>query len=205
MQGDLYEGHEGEIAHTPGLTPPFGGALAVSTSTSGGNALGRWDHTFSPHSDTSLQVYLDRNQRNSIIEGETVDTADIDFQHHIGWGSRQDFVWGVGYRYTAYATTGSLTVSFNPASQSLHLFTSFVQDEITLKPDRLSLTIGAKVEHNDFSGFEFQPSARIAWNVTKDDMLWAGYYRAPRTPSPADSVLSVGLPAFPVPFGLPIF
>src|SRR5260370_678165 len=47
MQGDLYEGHEGEIAHTPDLTPPFGAALAVSTSTSAATPSWRWYHTFS--------------------------------------------------------------------------------------------------------------------------------------------------------------
>ncbi len=204
VQGDLYEGSEGEITDTVALTPPFGEVLAVSTSVSGGNVLGRWNHTFSPHSDTSLQVYFDRTKRKNIAEGETVNTTDIDFQHHIGWGSRQDFVWGVGYRYLTYATTGSLDVSFNPASAGRELFTSFLQDEITLKPDRLYLTIGTKLEHNDFSGFEFQPSARIAWNVNKDHMLWAGYSRARRTPSPADRGLKVGLVAFPGPGGLPV-
>jgi len=204
VQGDLYEGSEGETANIATLTPPFGQVLTVSTSVSGGNVLGRWNHTFSPHSDTSLQIYLDRTKRNSILEGEAVNTFDMDFQHHIGWGSRQDFVWGAGYRYISYATTGSLTVSFNPASQDLELFSSFVQDEITLKPERLYLTIGTKLEHNDFSGFEFQPSARIAWNLNKADTLWAGYSRARRTPSPSDRGLRIGFAAFPGPGGLPV-
>lgn len=203
-QGDWYEGHEGEIASTVSLAPPFGAVLPVSTSVSGGNVLGRWDHTFSPHSDTSLQVYFDRANRNSSIYKEEVNTLDVDFQHHIGWGSRQDLVWGLGYRYISYATTGSLTVSFNPASRGVQLFTSFLQDEITLRPDRLFLTIGAKFEHNDFSGFEFQPSARIAWNIYKSNMVWASYSRARRTPSPSERGLNVGLAAFPGPGGLPV-
>jgi iron complex outermembrane receptor protein len=204
VQGDLYEGHKGEIDSSPELTPPFGEVFPVSTSVNGGNVLGRWGHIFSHHSDTSLEVYFDRADRNSVVEGEKINTFDIDFQHHIGWGSRQDFVWGVGYRHVSYATTGSLDVSFTPASQSLQLFTSFLQDEITLKPDRLSLTIGAKLERDYFSGFEFLPSARVAWNVTKDDMLWAGYSRARRIPSPSDKGLRVGLAAFPGPGGLPV-
>jgi len=204
VQGDLYEGHDGELANTVLLTPPFSEVLATSTSTSGGNLLGRWDHTFSPHSDTSLQVYFDRTQRNGVIEGERVNTADIDFQHHIGWGSRQDFVWGVGYRYISYDTRGSLEVSFNPASRGLQLFSSFVQDEITLKPDRLYLTVGAKLEHNDFTGFEFQPSTRIAWTASEKNMFWAAYSRARRTPSPVDRGIAARFAAFPGPGGLPI-
>jgi iron complex outermembrane recepter protein len=204
VQGDLYKGSEGEIDNTPALTPPFASMLDVRTSVSGENILGRWNHSFSPHSDMTLQVYFDQAERNSVLETETVDTTDIDFQHHFERGSRQDFVWGVGYRHFSYAATGGLQVSFNPVSEGHQLFSTFVQDEITLKPDRLYLTIGAKFEHNDFSGFEFQPDVRITGNLTKNQMLWAGYSRARRTPSPADRGLRVGLAAFPGPGVLPV-
>ena len=204
VQGDLYEGHEGKIANAVALTPPFGGVLTVPASVAGGNVLGRWNHTFSAHSDTSLQVYFDRAERDSIPEEEGINTTDIDFQHHFSWGSRHDFVWGVGYRHFSYATTGSLLVSFTPSSQGANLFTSFLQDEITLKPNRLYLTIGTKLEHNDFSGFEIQPSARLAWNVSNIHTLWVGYSRARRTPAPADRGLRIGLAAFPGPGGLPV-
>jgi len=204
IQGDLFEGGEGEIANSVALTPPFDQTLSVSTNISGGNVLGRWNHTFSPHSDTSVQAYFDRNKRSDVLESETVDTIDLDFQHHIAWGSRQDFVWGAGYRHISYSTIGSLTLFFTPASQRLNLFTSFVQDEIALKPNRLYLTLGIKLEHNDFSGFEFQPSARLAWNVGKNHTLWTGYSRARRTPSPSDRGLGIGLTAFPGMGGFPV-
>ena len=204
VQGDLYDGREEEVVNLAALTPPFGETLTVSTKLSGGNVLGRWKHTFSPHSDTSLQVYFDRTERDAIIAGETVNTFDIDFQHHIGWGRRQDFVWGAGYRFFSYGTTPHLDLSFNPTSANKQLFTSFVQDEIMLKPDRVYLTMGAKFEHNDFSGFEFQPSARISWSVTNKQNLWAGYSRARRTPSPSDTGIRINIAAFPGPGGLPV-
>jgi iron complex outermembrane receptor protein len=204
VQGDIYKGTGGAVINIFALTPPFGQTLAARISVDGGNVLGRWNHTFSPKSDTSLQMYFDRAKRDRVIEEEGVSTFDVDFQHHLGWGSRQDVVWGLGYRYISYATTGSLTASFNPASQRLQLFTSFVQNEIALKPDRLFLTIGAKLEHNDFSGFEFQPSARMAWSLSKKYMLWAGYSRARRTPAPTDRGINFSLGAFPGPGGLPV-
>jgi iron complex outermembrane receptor protein len=204
VQGDLYEGSEGASIKTFILTPPFTEALVSSADLAGGNLLGRWNHTFSPKSDTSLQIYFDSAKGNRVLAKEKVDTFDIDFQHHVGWGSRQDFVWGVGYRHFSYSTAGSATASLNPASQVCQLFTFFAQDEITLKPDSLYLTLGAKLEHNGFSGFEFQPSVRIAWNVTEKAMLWAGYSRARRTPSPADRGVNLNIAAFPGPGGLPL-
>ena len=204
VQGDMYKGNEGEVVNIVALTPPYGETLADRINVSGGNILGRWNHTFSPSSDTTLQIYYDQTDRSRMIENEDVHTFDIDFQNHIAWGRRQDFVWGVGYRYFSYVTVGSLTASFNPPSGDKNLFTTFVQDEIALTPDRLYLTLGAKVEHNDFTGFVFQPSARIAWNVSKNNMLWAGYSRARRTPSPVDRGVNFSVSAFPGPGGIPI-
>jgi iron complex outermembrane receptor protein len=59
----------------------------------------------------------------------------------------------------------------------------FVQDEVALQPDRLSLTFGTKIEHNDFTGWEVQPSARLAWTPHPRHTLWASVSRAVRTPS----------------------
>jgi hypothetical protein len=50
------------------------------------------------------------------------------------------------------------TFAFLPARRDLHLYSGFLQDQITLLRDRLFLTLGSKFEHNSFSGFEFQPT-----------------------------------------------
>jgi iron complex outermembrane receptor protein len=63
----------------------------------------------------------------------------------------------------------------------------------------LYFTLGTKVEHNDFTHFEFEPSARLQWNVTPKQMLWAAVSRAVRTPSIGERSLyePTGLPVFP--------
>jgi len=85
----------------------------------------------------------------------------------------------------------------------LQLFSGFVQDEITLAPERLKFTIGTKLEHNDFSGWEVQPSARLAWTPTTNQILWAAVSRAVRSPSRIDS--DFVLPSPPVPPGATTF
>jgi iron complex outermembrane recepter protein len=55
------------------------------------------------------------------------------------------------------------------------------QDEIALVKDRLHLTIGTKIEHNDYTGFEFQPSGRLAWKLSQKQTLWAAISRSPNT------------------------
>jgi len=42
------------------------------------------------------------------------------------------------------------------------MFFRFVQDKITLASDEWYLTLGSKVEHNDYTGFEVSPT-RAEW------------------------------------------
>jgi iron complex outermembrane receptor protein len=72
---------------------------------------------------------------------------------------------------------------FNPNHTDYQLFNGFVQDEVTLIPERLKLTLGTKLEHNDFTGFEVEPSGRISWTPTIHQTVWAAVSRALRTPS----------------------
>ena len=73
----------------------------------------------------------------------------------------------------------------------------FAQDAISIAPNRLELILGTKLEHNDYTGFEYQPSARLAWTPAASQTLWAAASRAVRTPSRIDRDLFV--PARPPP------
>jgi len=61
-----------------------------------------------------------------------------------------------------------------------------------------------KFEHNDFTGFEWQPSARLQWTGDARESAWASVSRAVRTPSELENSLTVitGVippPALPIP------
>ena len=99
-------------------------------------------------SQTTLQVYFDRTNRGDATYGEGRNTFDVDFHHHIAWGRRQDFVWGLGFRATSDDIRGTFRVMFNPARETDLLYSSFVQDEIAVIPGSLYLTLGARFEHN---------------------------------------------------------
>ena len=80
-------------------------------------------------------------------------------------------------------TDGGFAVSFPPSPhRHPQLFSVFVQDQITLVEDTLSLTLGSKFEHNDHTGFEVQPTARFLWTPAKPHSAWAAASRAVRTP-----------------------
>jgi len=174
FQGDGYDGAIDQLVN---------GEIGVS----GGNLLGRWSHTFSEQSDLKVQLYYDRTHRHlPLTFAEDLNTFDFDLQHRFPFGERQDIVWGLNYRLYDDRVQNTPNFAFLPARLSFQLFSAFVQDEFTLVPERLRLTLGSKFEHNDFSGFEFQPSGRLSWTVTSRQTLWAAISRAVRTPSRID-------------------
>jgi iron complex outermembrane receptor protein len=202
--GEVYEGNAGEMATTPlSLAPPVTATVALRDRYSGWNLLTRWNRTLSSRSGTSLQVYFDRTSRDDSTYGIGLNTFDIDFQHHVLLGPRQDIVWGLGYRLSSDDTGKTLRVAFTPQDCTTQLFSSFVQDEITLQPDRLHLSLGARAEHNIHTGFDFQPSVRLAWTLDSKNMVWGAASMADRTPSRIDTSLRINYAAVPGP-GMPI-
>jgi len=205
IEGDAQSGNNGEITSSIiSISPPVNGLLHLRERNSGWDLLSRWNHVVSPHSETSLQVYFDRSTRGDPTYGFGINTLDFDFQHHIAWGSRQDFVWGLGYRMSSDATVMTPRISFTPASRTTRLFSSFIQDEITVIPERLAVSMGTKLEHNGDTGFGLQPGARIAWTPDDRNTIWAAISQAQRTPSRGDTRIRVNLGVLPGPNNLPI-
>ena len=202
LLGDLYTGNEGAtIVHIVSIDPPVTDDLDSRFWTSGGDILSRWNHVFSSRSDTMLQFYFDRYHRGGPEAHEDRNTIDLEFNHHLAAGPRQDIVWGAGFRRTRDHTEGTVDQAFNPLSATLDLFNLFAQDTITLKPDRLYLTVGTKLEHYTYGGFGVQPSARLAWTPSYWQTFWMAVSRANRSPARKDEGLEAGLAAFPEPGG----
>jgi iron complex outermembrane recepter protein len=204
LQGDYYYSNAGQPFDDTSLTPPFSRPLDIVNHDQGGNVLGRWTHTFSETSQLTLQLYYDHVREGAFLITGTTDTYDFDLQHRFAWGERQDIVWGVGYRYQNSNTATNFILQFIPSSDHDQLFSAFVQDEVTVVQNRLHLTIGSKFEHNDFTGFEVQPSGRLAWTPTERQTVWAAVSRAVRTPSLFDLGMRSNLSAFQPPSGPPI-
>jgi iron complex outermembrane receptor protein len=159
------------------------------THVTGGNLLGRWSHTFSETSDLQAQLYYDRTYRNIPQQfREDLGTYDLDFQHRFDVGERNHLMYGFEYRlYEDDIDNPNPTLlAFVPPERNMQLVSGFLQDEINIVPDYFGVTVGSKFEHNDFTGFEFQPSIRAAYFPAEGQTLWAGVSRAVRTPTRID-------------------
>ncbi|APG29081.1 TonB-dependent receptor [Syntrophotalea acetylenivorans] len=186
VQGDAYSGFEGQTNEEYSLLPPeFRTVSDTDTDFSGGNLLLRWQRSLSAESNLALQAYYDHTRRDeTALLKETRDTLDIDFQHRFPLGRRQEVIWGLGYRVNwDDIDPNEPLIIFNDNDETDHMLSLFIQDEIALKNDLLRLILGTKLEHNDYTGFELQPNARLIWTPNKNHSAWASVSRAVRTPS----------------------
>jgi iron complex outermembrane recepter protein len=190
VKGDAYGGSEGG-----NLQSVSNGRSAVG----GGSVTTRWTRTISESSAATLQLYYDHAQLSDpepISQfapagrlKDRLDTYDLDFQHRFEAGNRHRVVWGLGYRFTHDVVDNSPGLGFFPEHLDHSLVSGFAQDEISLLPS-LFLTLGSKVEHNDYTGFEFEPAARLRWSFAPTQMIWGAVSRAVRTPSRVERDIS---------------
>jgi iron complex outermembrane receptor protein len=174
LQGDVDGGRADQV-------------VDAETSRSGGNLLARWTRTFTDSERLQIQAYYDRTHQFVPGDfGDDLDTFDFDAQYSRDLGERHHWMAGAGYRFS-HDSVENLpeSIAFLPATLDRHLFSAFVQDEISFSADRVRLTLGSKVEHNDYTGFEVQPSGRLAWTIRRH-AVWGAISRAVRTPSRFD-------------------
>jgi len=148
---------------------------------SGANLLGRWRRQHEDGSDTQFRVYYDHTRRDDPTFLDELDTVDLDFQHRFRRSTRHEIIWGANYRGTSSRDRGKGVFALDPQDSDDQLFSGFIQDQISLT-EQLRLTLGSKLEHNDFSGSEVQPNVRLAWEHGAG-LLWAAVSRAVRVPT----------------------
>jgi iron complex outermembrane receptor protein len=182
VQGDTYDGRIGEVSPAVNIIGRPGPLPPLVVSVSGGNVLGNWRHTMSVDSDFELRVYYDHTHRNDPTYTDDLGTLDVDFLEHLPLGARQAITWGLTGRTMDDVNHGKGLLALNPPGARYNLASSFVQDEISL-PHSVRVTLGTKLEHNDFSGFEAQPSVRAAWDFAQTQTLWGAVSRAVRVPT----------------------
>ena len=187
VEGDFYGENVGERVQVVNYTAPYETNVDANADLSGGNFLVKWQRKLHSGGDLQLQAYYDRTNRFEPNLAERRNTFDVDFVAHSPLPFHQQLTWGAGLRFShadnPFVTQGLL---FLPPQRTDNLYTAFLQDELGLVENRLSLTVGTKLLRTNFTGFEFEPSARLAWTPSQQETFWAAYTHAVRTPSDAE-------------------
>ncbi|WP_189420095.1 TonB-dependent receptor plug domain-containing protein [Cellvibrio zantedeschiae] len=191
LQGDAYRTNTLQRKPNFSLTPPYAAVTNQEIVYEGVNLLGRWTEIRDNGAQFSVQSYIDwarRDEPLNFIDNRT--TYDLEAQYNFAAMGAHELITGAGIRFMADDKTGNRNVSFSPKQLHSNLYNAFVQDKITLAPERWFLTLGSKFEHNDFSGFEVQPNVRLQWHPNQTQTLWASVSRAVRTPTPVEEDLT---------------
>ncbi len=200
MTGEVSFIDSGETLDVPLLTPPFLERRDADIERVGAHILAQWTRDLGDGSEISVQGFVDYSDIE-IPQGEEKRlTLDIAAQHALSLGEKHDLLWGVGFRNISDEILNSEFVAFADTARSAQIYNGFVQDTFKAT-ENLDIVLGAKFEHNDYTGFEVQPSARFVWRAEENVTLWGAVSRAVRTPSRAEddirSIAGVIPPGFP--------
>ncbi|MFK0573505.1 TonB-dependent receptor plug domain-containing protein [Endozoicomonas sp.] len=156
----------------------------------GGHITGNWHRSTSDRGDFTMKAYYDRYENTDYRITIVRDTFDIETQHRYQWLDNQELTWGLGYRSSWYQLSDMNFVNIDNSNPIERLYSAFIQDEIRLSPD-WHLTLSSRLEHHTATGYEFQPNARIAWNINERSTAWASVSQAVRTPSISERMAEV--------------
>lgn len=191
LQGDAYRNSAQQRRTNFSLSAPYAVLEQQNLVYDGVNLLARWTEKRSDSSQLSVQSYIDwarRDEPFNFIDKRII--YDTEVQYNFAPLAAHELIAGAGFRYLADTATGNNNVSFAPEKRRTQVYSSFLQDKIALLPEQWFVTLGAKFEHNDFSGFESQPSIRTQWHPSQSQTLWGAASHAVRTPTPIEEDLT---------------
>lgn len=190
LQGDIYSGKREGLMQIPTGVAPFVSEVDFGEQHRGGNLMLKWKTPLSDEVDGEFGAYMDYIYRDSdnLVQQERI-TYNFDFQANYEEGAHS-LIGGTEVRFIDDNLDSTSLLSYAPESSSVNITSVFLQDKIALLKDELYFTIGSKLDYNDYTGFEFQPNARLLWQVTDNQSLWAAVSRAVRTPSRGEDSFS---------------
>lgn len=190
------EGYMGTMGETDirfAPLPPFFTAAPTDADVEGAFVTLQWSRQHEGDAQTAVDVVVDYTDRDATLYSERRTTLSLDLRHQ--WSlARHEFIVGGQVRSNNYDFADSARLFFDDGFDNINedlVVAAFLQDEITLREDAVFLTLGAKLERNEFSprSVEFMPTARLLWKPSAQHSVWAGAARGVRTPSIADKGL----------------
>lgn len=157
----------------------------------GANLTFHWEAALTDGIERWVQGFFDRFVYDDAAIAEERVTGDLEFRQVHGAGGERQIAWGFGYRNTSDRISSDIFPAVTvPEQRTDQTLSAFVEGQFAWS-GRDRLTIGTKVEHNDYTGVELQPSVRYAHRNEDDSTNWAAVSRAVRVPSRLESDLAV--------------
>jgi iron complex outermembrane receptor protein len=144
--------------------------------------MARLENRISPKANQMLQTSWLKQSGSQTHLQENFESFDVDYQMNFLHQDLQ-FDWGLNYRYNSISFADSTFVQSDGGFESLHQYGGLAQAQYNVIADKLDLIVGVKVDHNDLTGWENQPLARLVWKPLNNQVLWASVSKSVRVPS----------------------
>ncbi|MCK4502409.1 MAG: TonB-dependent receptor [Desulfuromonadales bacterium] len=178
-----YQKQQSSTYNQMNVIPPYNTLLIDKAELQGGHLRSRYSHYFSENSTLDVQFYYDYTSRHEWLYDQQIQQFNLDIQHSILLLGMHRLTWGANFDYSLdYYSSRQGQIDITPKHSRSHLLSFFAQDDYSLASD-LTLTLGGKCEHNEVTGWEWQPNLRLLWQATPQLSLWGAVSRAVRTPS----------------------
>lgn len=207
LSGDFYIGRENGDTDIPNIIPPYVTKEKVNGQISNKNVLARWEHAYGEDSNLFVQGFYAEIDRDIVLADGDSRTYDLEIQNSGKISEHHFLTTGIGYRLVNAEVTSANIPSlppseFDPSSRSYDISNLYVQDEITLIPDRLTATVGTKFEYRNYTGLQVQPGVRLAYKPDEKQVFWGSVAKAVRTPSQVERDVNFSYQAMPGDNGL---
>ncbi len=182
------------------LSPPLDPANYGYPPNSGAVRLGVSENARYRNYFTSVQQSVQRLQGNTplwrVVYGVSrqgfqdmvpgtvaVNTADVDAYTRAVFGSHR-LLYGLSGKINndTWKNDSALFTLAN-RSTTKGIVSGFLQDAVGLFNDAINLTVGTKVQYNDYSGFEHEPSVRVSVPIATNCTAWLAWSRSVRIPN----------------------
>ncbi|WP_150051313.1 MULTISPECIES: TonB-dependent receptor plug domain-containing protein [Methylomonas] len=158
-----------------------------------GSLQGNWKHT--TDSGHLIQTNFAFTQTHWLLGTIQMDRshAVLDVQHSLPKLDSHQILWGLNFQTVHDQFQNSLTLGFEPAKFAQYNVGWYLQDQIDILDD-LKLTLGNRVEHFTFTGWETEPNLRLIWTPNKAHSLWGAVSRAVVLPNRAQHSIRLFVP-----------
>ncbi len=183
--GRAYSGDFDDIGYVGGL-----GYVGVEDDKEGFQVYGS---TTSADGKGTLSSWISQDRQNLSTELDIdITSFDVEYKHDFQFSENRHMVAGVGYRLVKSDLEGDdpLFLAFDPEEQTQNVFRLFGVHTWTIPEWKTDFLLGAQLEHNDFTQFEIQPTARATWRPAEGFATWVAVTHSTRTPSLEEVSLS---------------
>lgn len=196
VQGELHQGSYGESALLNNLSSPGNTQQGTTQSDSGGHLLARWQRDLPSNNSLTVQSYFEHTRRDWPAHPYyRLDTWDVDAQYRHREIKSHDIVLGASFRQNSDEVRTSTTglpsgieqyQTFSADHLRTRMWSMLAQDDISLIPDKLILTVGSKFEKYEEESLKPLPNLRLMWTPDDSQTFWTSASKAIRTPSRID-------------------